>query len=134
MGRVDGKVAIISGGASGLGLASAKRLAEEGATVIIGDVNQTLGEQVASKIDNVLFEYLDVTKETNWERLIDKVVSTYGKLDILLNSAGIVQLASIEHTDEALWRKINAVGTDGTFFGCKHAVRVMKKKRPGLNY
>lgn len=131
MGRVDGKVAIISGGASGLGLASAKRLAEEGATVIIGDVNQALGEQVASEIANVHFEHLDVTKETNWERLIDKVVSTYGKLDILLNSAGIVQLASIEHTDEALWRKINAVGTDGTFFGCKHAVRVMKHNGRG---
>jgi NAD(P)-dependent dehydrogenase (short-subunit alcohol dehydrogenase family) len=76
MGRVDGKVVIISGGASGLGLASAKRLAEEGATVIIGDINQALGEQVASKIANVHFEHLDVTKEANWERLIDKVVST----------------------------------------------------------
>jgi len=131
MGRVDGKVAIISGGASGLGLASAKRLAEEGATVIIGDVNQALGEQVASEIANVHFEQLDVTKEANWEKLIDKVVSTHGKLDILLNSAGIVQLASIEDTDETLWRKINAVGTDGTFFGCKHAVRVMKNNGRG---
>jgi len=131
MGRVQDKVAVISGAASGLGLASAKRLAEEGATVILADINEDLGQDVAGTIPNASFERLDVTDEESWVDLIDRVVERHGGLDMLLNSAGIVQLASIEDTTEALWRKINAVGTDGTFFGCKHALRVMKEAGSG---
>jgi 3(or 17)beta-hydroxysteroid dehydrogenase len=126
MGRVEGKVALVTGGASGLGLASARRLAEEGARVVIADINAEQGEAAAAGIDGVRFELLDVTQESAWGELIDAIVTAEGGLDILFNCAGIVQLASIEETDEALWRKINAVGTDGTFFGCKHALRVMK--------
>jgi 3(or 17)beta-hydroxysteroid dehydrogenase len=126
MGRVANKVAIITGGASGLGLASARRLAEEGASVVIADINQELGEAAASDIAGARFELLDVSSEANWIALVDKVVADYGRLDILLNSAGIVRLATIEDTTEEMWRLVNAVGTDGTFFGCKHALRVMK--------
>ncbi|MDG2047590.1 MAG: SDR family oxidoreductase [Halioglobus sp.] len=126
MGRVAGKVAIITGGASGLGLASACRLAEEGATVVIADISLEQGQAVVGEIAGARFEHLDVTQEANWIGLIDKVVAEFGRLDILLNCAGIVRLASIEDTSEAMWREINAVGTDGTFFGCKHALRVMK--------
>lgn len=126
MGRVENKVAIISGAASGLGLASARRLAQEGATVVMADINEAAGEAAASQIPGAHFELLDVTSEQAWIELVDKVVARFGQLDVLLNSAGIVQLASIEDTSEALWRKINAVGTDGSFFGCKHALRVMK--------
>lgn len=131
MGRVANKVAIITGGASGLGLASARRLAEEGATVVIADINLEQGRTAASEIPGVRFELLDVTREANWIALVDKVVADYGRLDILLNSAGIVRLASIEDTTEEMWRQINAVGTDGTFFGCKHALRVMKAAGSG---
>lgn len=131
MGRVANKVVLVSGGASGLGLASARRMAEEGATVIIADINSEAGEAAAAAIPGVHFEKLDVSSEQSWIALVDKVVSAYGKLDVLFNSAGIVQLASIEDTSEALWRKINAVGTDGTFFGCKHALRVMKAAGAG---
>jgi 3(or 17)beta-hydroxysteroid dehydrogenase len=131
MGRVENKVAIITGGASGLGLASARRLAEEGASVVIADINVALGEAAAAEISGVRFEVLDVTREQPWIDLVDKVIAEYGRLDILLNSAGIVQLASIEDTTEEVWRKINAVGTDGTFFGCKHALRVMKTAGSG---
>ena len=131
MGRVANKVALISGAASGLGLASARRLAEEGATVIIADINTQAGEAAAADIDGASFEVLNVSSEQNWSDLIDKVVAEHGKLDVLFNSAGIVQLASIEDTTEELWRKINAVGTDGTFFGCKHALRVMKAAGTG---
>ena len=126
MGRVTGKVAIITGGASGLGLASARRLAEEGARVILADINLERGHAVADEIPGARFEHLDVTREANWIVLIDKVIADFGRLDILLNCAGIVRLASIEDTTEEIWREINAVGTDGTFFGCKHALRVMK--------
>ena len=131
MGRVENKVAIISGAASGLGLASAKRLAQEGAIVVMADINVDLGKTEASTIPQARFEALDVTSEKSWIALVDLVLSEYGRLDIMLNCAGIVQLASIEDTTEEMWRKINAVGTDGTFFGCKHALRVMKEAGRG---
>lgn len=131
MGRVQGKIALLSGGASGLGLASAQRLAQEGATVILADINADLGRERASHIAGAEFVQLDVTREQNWVDVIDDVIARHGKLDILLNAAGIVKLASIEDTTEELWRQINAVGTDGTFFGCKHAVRVMKDNGGG---
>jgi 3(or 17)beta-hydroxysteroid dehydrogenase len=131
MGRVANKVAIVTGGASGLGLASARRLAEEGATVVIADINREQGEAVASEIAGARFALLDVCREANWVALVDEVVAAYGRLDILLNSAGIVRLASIEDTTEEIWRQVNAVGTDGTFFGCKHALRVMKATGSG---
>jgi len=131
MGRVDNKIALLSGAASGLGLASAQRLAEEGATVVLADINEQRGRELAAGIPGAEFEQLDVSKEQDWIRVIDAIVARHGRLDVLLNAAGIVQLASIEDTSEELWRKINAVGTDGTFFGCKHAVRVMKEKGSG---
>ena len=131
MGRVTDKVAIITGAASGLGLASARRLAEEGARVVLADINLKQGQAVADEIPGARFEHLDVTREANWIELIDKVIADIGRLDILLNCAGIVRLASIEDTTEEIWREINAVGTDGTFFGCKHALRVMKSAGGG---
>ncbi|WP_101758043.1 SDR family oxidoreductase [Oceanicoccus sp. KOV_DT_Chl] len=131
MGRVENKVAIITGAASGLGLASAQRLAEEGAKVVMTDINVEQGIAAAANIKGAVFIQHDVTSEQAWEGLVNKVVADFGCLDILLNCAGIVQLASIENTSEELWRKINAVGTDGTFFGCKHAVRVMKEQHSG---
>jgi 3(or 17)beta-hydroxysteroid dehydrogenase len=131
MGRVDNKVAIITGAASGLGLASARRLAQEGAVVVMADIDEKQGKLAAAEISGARFERLDVSSEQAWEILVDTVIADYGRLDILLNSAGIVELASIEQTSEALWRKINAVGTDGTFFGCKHGLRVMKAAGQG---
>jgi len=131
MGRVENKVALVTGAASGLGLASAQRLAKEGATVILADINRALGEAAAANIPRAEFVELDVTQEAPWSALIDDIVARHGKLDILLNSAGIVILASIENTTEDIWRKVNAVGTDGTYFGCKHALRVMKDAGAG---
>jgi 3(or 17)beta-hydroxysteroid dehydrogenase len=131
MGRVEGKVAIITGGASGLGLASATRLAEEGAVVVLADINTELGEAAAAAIPNASFRLHDVTSEQAWEVLIDGVVLEYGHLDILFNCAGVVRLASIEETTEEIWRQVNAVGTDGTFYGCKNALRVMKARGSG---
>lgn len=130
-GRVLNKVAVITGAASGLGLAAAKRLAEEGAKVIMTDVNADAGVAEASQIDGAIFVQHDVTSESSWERLLDDVVRDFGSLDVLLNCAGIVQLASIEDTSDEMWKKINAVGTDGTFYGCKHALRIMKAQGCG---
>ena len=131
MGRVQDKVAIITGAASGLGLAAAARLAEEGATVVMADINEEQGLAAASNIPGARFVAMDVCSEQRWIELIDTTVADYGRLDILFNAAGIARLASIEHTTEELWRQINAVGTDGTFFGCKHALRVMKPRGSG---
>lgn len=131
MGRVEGKVAVVTGAASGIGLAASVRLAEEGATVVMADIDESAGRSAAAGIPGARFAPLDVTSEAAWERFIDAVIADHGRLDVLFNSAGIVELASIEQTTEELWRRINAVGTDGTFFGCKHALRVMKAARSG---
>ncbi|MEP4147519.1 MAG: SDR family oxidoreductase [Halioglobus sp.] len=131
MKRVEGKIAIVTGGASGLGLAACQRLAEEGARVVMADIAEEQGVAAAAAIEGAKFAHLNVSDETNWQALIDSVVAEYGRLDVLVNCAGVVQLASIEHTTEEIWRKVNAVGTDGTFYGCKHAVRVMKPTGSG---
>ena len=131
MKRVQGKVAIVTGGASGLGLASCERLAEEGATVVMADVAEAQGREQASRLEGVSYHYLDVTEERGWEALVDAVLAEHGRLDVLVNCAGVVQLASIENTTEEIWRKVNAVGTDGTFYGCKHALRAMKPAGAG---
>jgi 3(or 17)beta-hydroxysteroid dehydrogenase len=131
MGRVQDKVAIVTGAASGLGLASARRLAEEGAVVVMVDINEEQGHAAASEIDRASFVAMDVSGEQGWIDLVDATVAQHGRLDVLFNAAGIVRLASIEDTSEELWRQINAVGTDGTFFGCKHALRVMKSAGSG---
>lgn len=126
MGRVQDKVAIITGAASGLGLAASQRLAQEGAQVVMVDINGELGAAAAAGIAGARFVAMDVSSEQPWADLVDTIVSDLGRLDILLNFAGVVELASIEETSEELWRQVHAVGTDGTFFGCKHALRVMK--------
>lgn len=131
MGRVEEKVAIVTGAASGLGLASARRLAEEGARVVMADINEEQGREAAADIPGARFALLDVTCEPAWERLVDEVVEESGSLDIVLNGAGVARLASIEDTTEAIWRLVNAVGTDGTFYGCKHALRIMKRQGSG---
>lgn len=131
MGRVQDKVAIVTGAASGLGLASSRRLAQEGARVVLVDINEEQGTAAAGDIPGASFVAMDVGREQGWIDLVGNTVAEYGRLDILLNFAGIVRLASIEQTTEEMWRQINAVGTDGTFFGCKHALRVMKEAGSG---
>jgi len=131
MGRVQGKVAIVTGAASGLGLAAAMRLAEEGATVTLADIAEDIGEAAAEGIPGAEFAKLDVTSEAAWAALVDDVLARHGRLDVLVNCAGVVSLASIEDTTEEVWRKVNAVGTDGTFYGCKHALRAMKPAGSG---
>jgi len=132
MGRVDGKVALITGAASGMGKADAILLAAEGAKVVVTDLNETDGQAVASAIgDNAMFLRLNVTDEDNWKAVIAATVDQFGQLDILVNNAGMIALGSIVDTELESWRMINAVNSDGVFLGCKHAIPAMAESGGG---
>jgi len=132
MGRVDGKVALITGGASGLGSATARILAEQGARVVITDIDEDAGAGVAAEIGHdVLFIRQDVASEADWKRVMSRIIEEYGKLDIVVNNAGILHMASIEDTSLEDWQRVQAVNSDGVFLGCKYAVEAMKGTTKG---
>jgi 3(or 17)beta-hydroxysteroid dehydrogenase len=126
MRRLEGKVALISGGASGIGLATARRFAEEGATVVLADIDHAAGKRAAGEVERASFEPLDVTSDEDWRKTTDAVLARHGALDILVNSAGIVAFGSIEDVSLEDWRRTMSINLDGTFLGCRHGVRAMK--------
>ena len=129
MGRLQDKIALITGGASGIGRAAAHLFAEEGATVVIADRDEAAAQAAATAIGGrASFQRLDVTAEDRWIAVTDALVRDRGRLDILINSAGVSLLKDIEATTLDEWRVLMAVNLDGTFLGCKHAVRVMKER------
>ena len=128
MGRLEGKTALVTGAASGIGLQTSIRLAEEGARVMMTDINLEEGLQQAEKLGtNATFLKLDITEEEEWISVLNETVKRFGRLDILVNSAGMVLIADVEQITLEDWRKVHAVNLDGTFLGCKHGVRVMKE-------
>jgi len=127
--QLAGKVAIITGGAKGLGAATARLFVAEAATVVIADVDVEAGTQLAAEIGaGAYFERHDVSAEPQWRRLIAATQARFGHLDVLVNNAAVLEIGSIETASEEQWRRVNAVIADGTFFGCKHAVRAMKER------
>lgn len=130
MGRVEGKVAIVTGGASGLGAADVRRLSEEGARVVLTDLNEA-GGRVIAEATGAQFFTQDVSDEDSWPRLIETVMQTYGRLDVLVNNAGIAIAQDIEHTTTETWRRTLGVHLDGTFFGCHYAIPAMKQSGGG---
>ncbi len=126
-GRVSGKVALVTGAASGLGRAAARMLTEEGARVILSDLDfdacTKAARETGASADPLR---LDVTDEQQWRNALEEVVKTHGKMDVLVNSAGMALIADVENTNFEDWKKVHAVNLDGTFLGCKHAVRMMK--------
>lgn len=132
MGRLENKVAVITGAAKGLGEADARLFVQEGAKVVMTDVDATAGEALARDLgDNAIFLKHDVRNEDEWVRVIDEAVSRFGRLDILVNNAGVVEVGNIESQTTEEWRFVNAVSADGTFFGCKYAVKAMKESGGG---
>lgn len=107
MGRLDGKVALISGGARGQGGAEVKLFAQEGARVIFGDVLDDVGRELEAEVraagGDARYLHLDVTRESDWEEAVGTAVQLYGRLDILVNNAGIVRRYSIEETPRDVW-------------------------------
>jgi NAD(P)-dependent dehydrogenase (short-subunit alcohol dehydrogenase family) len=127
LGRVQDKVALITGGASGIGLATAALMADEGGKVVIGDIDRAAAERAAARLGAAAsFHPLDVTREEDWIAATDAIVRDHGRLDILVNNAGIALSQDFETTTLDDWRRLMAVNLDGVFLGCKHAVRVMK--------
>ena len=134
-GRVEGKIAMVTGGASGIGRACAQRLAEQGARVRILDQNAADGAQAAEALGaNVSFGELDVRDEEAWGRAVAATVAELGGLNILVNAAGIYQRGP-EHNPETTsledWRAIHEVNMEGVFLGCKQAIPAMRDAGSG---
>lgn len=136
MGRLDGKVALISGGARGQGAAEARLFVREGAQVVFGDILDELGKQVEAQIRELggeaSYVHLDVTQEEDWRRAVELAESKYNKLNVLVNNAGItIGTRSIEDTTEADWDRIMAINAKGVFLGTKHAIPAMRRAGGG---
>jgi 3alpha(or 20beta)-hydroxysteroid dehydrogenase len=136
MGRLDGKVALISGGARGQGAAEARAFVAEGAKVIFGDILDELGTQLAEEINrnhnNSQYLHLDVTVEEDWKNAVGTAISEYGRLDILVNNAGIViNRVPIEERTVEEWDRVQAVNAKGVFLGTKHSIPAMRNSGGG---
>ena len=136
MGRVQDKVAIITGAASGVGKEDAILLAREGAKVVLTDLNEAEGVKVADKINattpgSALFIKHDIASEDGWKEVIAKTEEQFGGVDILVNNAAILIYGNIENTNLADWQKIQRINSDGYFLGCHYAIPAMKKRGGG---
>ena len=135
MGRLDGKVALISGGARGQGATEARLFAQEGASVVIGDVLDDEGRQVEADVraagGNATYIHLDVTNEDAWRSAVQNTEQLYGKLNVLVNNAGIYIRKRLEDTTEDDLDQIMAVNVKGVFLGAKHAVAAMRRAGGG---
>lgn len=135
MGRLDGKVALISGGARGQGAAEARLFSSEGASVVIGDILDEEGAMIEAEINetggSAKFVHLDVTSESEWELAVSEAVRSYGKLDILVNNAGILLRKGLEETTGEEWDRVQDVNSKGVFLGIKSSIPAMREAGGG---
>ena len=133
--RLEGKVALISGGARGQGAVEARLFAQEGARVVIGDILEDEGRQLEAEINELggscVFVNLDVTSEDDWQNAVNIAVERFGKLDVLVNNAGIFKMGSVEGTSSELWDEIMDINGKGVFLGTKAAIPEMRKAGGG---
>ena len=135
MARVAGKVAIVTGATSGLGAAAARRLAEEGANVLVTGRDEGRGQAVVDSIaaagGEARFHPLDVTDEDAWQATVESATAAHGRLDILVNNAGITRAEPIAEVTLETWRRIMAVNADGVFLGTRSAIPAMRRSGGG---
>lgn len=129
-GRFQGKVVVVTGGASGIGAACCRRFAGEGAQVVLTDVQEDLGQGLAAEI-GAWFMRQNVTEEAGWVSLMAQVLNRYGRLDVLVNNAGVSSRSSIEDMDIDAWNHAMAVNVTSVMLGCKHAIKLMKANPEG---
>ena len=133
MGQLSGKVALISGAAQGMGAATARLFAAEGAKVVLGDILVDKGEAVASEIgDAALFQKLDVTSEEDWQAAVAAAVSRFGKLDVLVNNAAMLHFSGADTLRKEDAERVLGVNVIGTMMGVKHAVPALKANGGGV--
>lgn len=127
MGRVEGKVVLITGAASGVGKENALLLAREGARVVLTDVNIEGVQAVAAEIGNTALALRhDIASEDDWKKTLSATLEKFGRLDVLVNNAAILAIGTIEDTSLEAWQKIQRINADGYFLGCKYGVSAMK--------
>jgi len=130
MGRLENKVAIVSGGALGIGEATSILFAREGAKVVIADVNEKAGLDLEKRIkaegNEATFMRLDVSKEADWQQVMDATIAKYGKLNVLVNNAGVSLGKDIEATSLEDWNWLMGINATGVFLGTKYAIKYMK--------
>ncbi len=133
--RLAGKVALISGGARGMGAVEARLFAQEGAKVVMGDVLEAQGQQVEADIKSAggtaIFVRLDVTQEEDWQHAVALTIDRFGRLDILVNNAGISQQSQVEHTTVADWQRVMDINAKGVFLGTRAAIPAMRRAGGG---
>ncbi len=130
MERLQDRVAVITGGASGIGAATARRFAAEGAKVIVADLQTRLGAEIAEETGGLFCE-LDVADDAAWTRLMTMVSDRFGRLDVVVNNAGIVSGQSIEDIDLATWNRVIDVNLTGVMLGCRHGIAAMRANPGG---
>jgi 3(or 17)beta-hydroxysteroid dehydrogenase len=138
MGRLDSKIALVTGAAQGIGAGIVRAFVSEGAIVWITDIDEEQGRALASQVGpSHHFARLDVSLEADWEGVMAELLEAHGQIDILVNNAGITGLDDHrtahdpEHASLAEWRRVHHVNLDGTFLGCRYAIRAMRPQRSG---
>ena len=135
MKRLEGRVALITGAASGIGRATAERLAAEGSAVVVTDVQDEAGEQTATAIrgggGDAIYLHLDVTDGAGWAAVVERVLADRSRLDVLVNNAGLGDLAPIEETSLADWERTVAIDQTGVFLGMKTCAEALKASGHG---
>ena len=125
--RLANKVALVTGGASGIGAAICTRFVQEGATVVIADVNSVQGRSLAQSLGNkASFATLDVQQPQQWQQTIEHILNTHSQLDILVNNAGIAITGDVENCTLDDWQRTQSINSDGVFIGCQEAIKAMK--------
>jgi 3alpha(or 20beta)-hydroxysteroid dehydrogenase len=129
--RLDGKVALVTGGARGMGESHAREIVLEGGSVVIADVLDELGEALASELGpTAVYTHLDVTQTDDWDRAVATTLAAFGKLNVLINNAGILTVAPLEQFTDTMWDRLISINLTGAFKGIRASVAALEKFAP----